>query len=245
MGVNGNPRGIRDPYYRAWMPRAGFAFQPLRRVVLRGGYGIFYGLIGAEFSDVAQPGFNQRTNIVPSLDNGVTYAASISNPLPSGLQKPAGAAGGLLTFLGRSPSFFAADGRRPYTQRGSFQVQMEPARNNLIEVGYLGSRSVRLRVSTEMNPVPSRYLSRLPVRDQPVIDFLSSRVANPFAGIQGFEGTVFFAGANATRSQLLRPYPHFGALNPGLPAGASWYHALTLRFDRRVARGLHLQSNYT
>ena len=245
LGVGGNPRGIRDPYYRAFMPRIGFAYQLRDRVILRGGYGIFFGVLGADYSDAAQPGFNQRTNLVASLDNGQTYIASISNPFPSGLERPLGASGGLTTFLGRAPGFFSADGRRPYTQRWSYSMQFEPMARSVFEAGYIGSRSVRVRASTSLNALPRQYRSTSPVRDQAVIDFLSARVSNPFRGIAGFAGTAFYGGANTTRSQLLLPYPHFGNLQTGLPAGSSWYHALTLRFERRFAAGFQVQSNYT
>ncbi|MGB9606237.1 MAG: hypothetical protein ACPL88_10225, partial [Bryobacteraceae bacterium] len=236
----------RDPYYRAFMPRFGFAYQLRDRVVLRGGYGIFFGLLGADYTDASQPGFNQRTTLVASLDSGQTYIASISNPFPGGLEKPRGAAGGLRTFLGRAPGFFASDGRRPYTQRWSYTIQIEPMARSVLEVGYIGSRGTRLRALTAMNPIPRQYLSTLPVRDQPVIDFLSANVANPFRGISGFEGTAFYASTNTTRAQLLLAYPHFtSGLGTGLPAGSSWYHALTVRFERRLAAGLQVQSNYT
>ncbi len=244
-GQNGLPRRLRDPYYRALMPRIGFALQLRPKTVLRGGYGLFFGLLGADFSDVSQPGFNQRTDIVASLDGGVTYVASISNPFPSGVQQPRGAAGGLTTFLGRSPGFFARDGRRPYTQRWSLTLQFEPIRSTLFELGYIGSRSVKQRVGTEFNPVPARYLSGSPVRDQATIDFLSAAVANPFLGIPAFAGSAFYAARTTTRAQLLRPYPHFTGLNTGLPAGASWYNALTVRFERRLRGGLQAQANYT
>jgi hypothetical protein len=244
-GVNGLPRSVRNPYYNAFMPRIGFAFQWNRRTVIRGGYGIFFSLLGAEFDDVSQPNFNRRTNIISSLDNGQTYVASISNPFPNGLDRPSGAADGLTTFLGRSPGFFSQDGRRPYTQRWSYSIQIEPFSRSLVEVGYIGSRSTRLQVSTPMNDIPRRLLSTSPERDNPVIDFLSARATNPFLGIPGFSGTAFFGGVNTTRSQLLRPYPHFADLSTGLPAGASWYHAFTSRFERRFSSGLLFQANYT
>lgn len=245
LGVGGNPRGIRDPFYGAFMPRFGFAYQLRNRIILRGGYGIYFGLLGADYSDAAQPGFNQRTNLVASLDNGQTYVASISNPFPTGLERPLGASGGLTTYLGRAPGFFSSDGRRPYTQRWSYSMQFEPMARTVFEAGYIGSRSTRVRASTAMNALPARYLSTSPVRDQAVIDFLSARVNNPFRGIAGFAGTAYYGGANTTRSQLLLPYPHFGGLSTGLPAGSSWYHALTLRFERRFSQGLQLQSSYT
>jgi len=244
-GRGGSPRNLRDAYYRALMPRFGLAYQVTPRTVFRTGYGIYFSLLGADFSDSQQPGFSQRTNVIPSNDNGITYVASISNPFPEGLQKPLGPAGGLLTYLGRSPGFYPRDGRRPYTQRWTANLQIEPLKRTVVEIGYLGSKSVRSRVSTAFNPVPRQYLSTLPVRDQPVIDMLSALVTNPFTGINGFEGTAFFTSRTTSRSQLLRPFPHFSDLSADLPAGAAWYHALTARFDRRFSGGLLLQANYT
>jgi hypothetical protein len=245
VGTGGVDRAIRDRYYGALMPRLGLAFQLTPRTVVRAGFGVFFGLLGADYTDVQQPGFNQRTSIVPTNDNGVTYVASISNPFPSGLQKPLGSAGGMLTFLGRSPGFVSRDGRRPYTQRWSFNVQHEPFRKTLVEIGYLGSKSVRQRVSTQFNPVPARYLSTSPVRNQSVIDFLSANVPNPFLGIHGFEGTSYYTSTTTTRAQLLEPYPQFTDLSTGLPAGSSWYNALIVRVDRRFGAGFLLQANYT
>ncbi|MEZ5352752.1 MAG: carboxypeptidase-like regulatory domain-containing protein [Bryobacteraceae bacterium] len=245
LGAGGQPETVRNPFHKAFMPRIGFAFQPRDRMVIRGGYGIYFSLIGAEFDDVSQPGFNLRTGIVPTLDNGQTYVASISNPLPNGINLPQGAAGGLRTFLGRQPGFFSDDGRRPYTQRWSYSMQWEPMERTVMEVGYIGNRGTRLRVNRQFNPIPREYLSTSPVRDQPTIDALSARAANPFRGIQGFEGTAFFGGANTTRSQLLKPYPHFTNLITALPAGSSWYHAFTARFERRMHKGFLFQANYT
>src|SRR5262249_51533912 len=71
------------------------------------------------------------------------------------------------------------------------------------------------------------------------------RVNSPFAGLNGFGGTAFATSTSTTRSQLLRPYPHFTGLSTGLPAGSSWYNALTLRFERRFARGFQVMANYT
>jgi len=245
LGASGQPRSQRDISYRAVMPRFGFAWSVRPKMVIRGGYGIFFGLIGADFADVAQPGFSQRTNIVATNDNGQSYVASISNPLPNGLEQPRGATAGLSTFLGRSPGFTASDGRRPYTQRWSSSIQWEPLPNTVMEVGYMGTRSTRLRVTTDVNAISQSYLSTSAVRDQPTIDRLSSQVNNPFLGIDGFQGTTYYAARQIGRQQLLRPMPQFNGLTTGLPAGSSWYHALTARFERRFSKGLMLQANYT
>ena len=244
-GVGGVPNRLREPFRRAFMPRLGFAWAWKPRVVLRGGYGIFYDLLGVDFTDVPQTGFNQQTNTVTSLDTGVTYVGSISNPFPFGLVAPAGASAGLMTYLGRAPGFRTDDGRRPYVQRWSFNVQAQPMRLMMVELGYLASRGVRLRVNRDVNAVPRQYLSTLPARDQPVINLMTANFPNPFAGIAGFDGSNLYTARNTNRTQLLRPYPHFQALTADGPAGSSWYHALTARLERRFGRGLFVQANYT
>jgi hypothetical protein len=245
LGVGGQPRTQREMYRRAFMPRIGLAWQFRPRMVLRGGWGLFFGLVGADFSDATQPGYSQRSNIIPSNDNGITYAASISNPLPNGLAQPAGSSAGLLTYVGQTPGFSSSDGRRPYTQRWSTSLQLEPFANSVVELGYMGSRTVRLRVSTDFNPVPAQYLSTSTVRDQAVIDRLSASVTSPFFGIPGFDATSFYSSRTIGRSQLLKPYPHFSGLSTSLPAGSSWYNAFTTRFERRMTGGLLVQANYT
>jgi hypothetical protein len=244
-GAGGVPRRLQDTDYRVFMPRFGFAYQVNPKTVLRGGFGFFYGLLGADYTDALQPGFNQTTTLVPSNDNGVSYVASIGNPFPNGLERPKGAAGGMSTYLGRAPGFLSSDGRRPYTQRWSMNVQFQPFSRSVIEVGYIGAKSVRLRVDSPLNAPDAGYYSRSLERDQAAIDYLSATVANPFLGLPGFEGTGFYTGRNTTREQLLRPFPHFTALSTPLPAGSSWYNALTLRFDRRFGQGLQVQANYT
>jgi hypothetical protein len=168
--------------------------------------------------------------------------ASTSNPLPSGLTRPLGAAGGLATFVGQSPAFFSPDGRRPYVQRWSLSTQYEPVHNLVIEIGYVGTRGTRLRVNQERNPIPRSYLSTSPVRDQNTINLLAGAVANPFRGIAAFAGTSFFAANTTTRAQLLKPYPHYVSLIQSEPAGSSWYHALLLRLERRMQKPAYLPS---
>jgi hypothetical protein len=44
--------------------------------------------------------------MVPSLDNGLTFIETLSNPFQGGIQEPQGAALGIQTFLGQSITFF-------------------------------------------------------------------------------------------------------------------------------------------
>jgi hypothetical protein len=211
---------------------------------VRGGYGIFYELLGASINDVNQQGFSQRTNVVPSLDNGLTFRASLANPMPDGALPPAAASAGLLTFVGRSPGFFDPSRRSGYMQRWSLGVQREMPGRVLMEVSYVGNRGTLLDVDRDLTAVPERYYSRSLVRDDANINFMTANVANPFFGIAAFEGTGL-SGRNTSRAQLLTPYPHFAAISTADDIGYSWYHSLQMRVDKRFARGLTIQGAYT
>src|SRR5260370_33563271 len=105
------------------MPRVGWSYYITSATVFRGGYGFYFEPIGAPNFDVIQTGFSQATQLVPSLDNGQHFTATLVNPFPTGFLSPLGAAGGLGTNLGQSVSFFNQNLSNPYMLRGQFALQ--------------------------------------------------------------------------------------------------------------------------
>ncbi len=243
-GVGGQPRGLWSGDRNNLAPRVGLAYQINKRTVLRAGYGFFYDVLGVDRGGVNQGGFNQPTSVIPTLDNGQTFIATLSDPFPGGIDAAMGAAGGLSTFLGRGVSFFYGKPLNPHMQRWSFSVQKELPGRVVADVAYVGNRGTHLAVSQELNSVPREYLSTAPVRDQRTIDFLSQQVTNPFFGLPEFAGTGL-SGQRVGRSQLLRPYPHFGDVTVNLPIGISWYHSLQVATEKRMSNGLTFQSSWT
>lgn len=112
----------------------------------------------------------------------------------------------------------------------------------LLEVGYIGNRTVRLWISRSADELPNSYLSTLPVRDQQTIDFLTANVPNPFANL--LPGTNL-NGATIARSKLLIPFPQFSGVSYLDPQGYSWYHSLRLRAERRLKHGITAQFGYS
>jgi hypothetical protein len=241
-GVGGQPRSLWKTSQNLFMPRFGFAYSLTPKTVLRGGYGMFFDALGVTNVHVNQTGFSQSTDLVPSIDNGLTYIGTLTNPFPGGFLSPLGAAGGLSTNLGQNISFFDENTTSSYMQRWQFAVQRELVANSLIEVSYVGNRGTRMQVSRDLNPVPAQYLSTLPTRDQNTINFLGAQVANPFYPLLP---KTNLASTTVPRSQLLRPYPQFTGVSSNQNLGYSWYHSMQVRVEKRFSHDLSASLSYT
>jgi hypothetical protein len=241
-GVNGQPRELWKSNQNLMMPRIGFAWSVTPKTVLRGGYGLFFDASGVVNVNVNQTGFSQGTDLVPSLDQGLNYAATLTNPFPTGFVSPLGAAGGLATNTGNGITFFDPNATSSYMQRWQFGVQRELAAHTLIEVSYVGNRGTRLQVTRDLNPVPAQYMSTSPFRDQAAIDFLSAAVTNPFFPLLP---KTNLAGTTVSRSQLLKPYPQYSGVSSAQNIGYTWYHSLQIRGEKRFSQGLNTTVSYT
>ena len=242
-GVGGNPRALYNAPKTEFMPRVGFAYSPNVKTVIRGGIGVFYGSLGVRLQDAIQTGFNQATNVVASNDGGITFASSLSNPFPSGILPPTGAALGTQTYIGNSISFFNQNPRAPQLLKYQVDIQREFS-GFVASAGYLGSRGANLEVSRSDKPFPNQYLSTSPVRDQTTINYLSASLASPFAKIPAFVGTGL-AGSVISRSALLSPYPQFAGIGYYTYDGQSWYDALNMKLEKRFSHGYLVSATYT
>jgi len=242
--------GPSEAWKRNWgnvMPRAGFAWLATPKTSVRGGYGIFYDILGANRMTVNQVGFSRDTTLTPSLDNGLTFVANLTNPFPNGLLEPVGSGLGLMTSVGQGVSFpYIGEVKNPLNHRWSIGLQRELPWLLLIEATYVGAKGQNLPVTQPLNGIPLQYLSTSPVRDDATNNRLTQAVPNPFVGLLPGTG---LNGSTVSRSQLLRPFPQFsGGTGGGVFAtatiGASAYHALQARVERRMANGFTVQAAY-
>ncbi len=239
----GGPREAWVADRNNFMPRAGFSWQPRLSTAVRGGYGLYYDTLGPNRISVNQTGYSRVTTIVPSLDNGQTFIATLDNPFPEGLLEPEGSGLGAMTNAGISVSFpYVGDVRMPYTHRWSLGVQQELPWLFMAEVTYVGGRSGDLPVTVDVNAVPGQYFSTSGERDNATNNFLTQQVRNPLAGLLPGTG---LNGATVSRSQLLRPYPHFTGISATETTGTSDYSSVQARLERRMANGVTVQVGYT
>jgi len=244
-GVGGQGRGLYNTPKKNFMPRFGFAYKLTEKTVVRGGYGIFFGFLGARRGDVVQSGFSTSTPLTVTLNNGLTFIETLSNPFQNGLQTAPGASLGIRTFLGQSITFFNQNPETSYMQRWQIGFQRELGGGFVAEASYVGNRGTDIEIVRNLNVTPQRFLSRSPVRDDATNNYLGASVPNPFAGLMPSSASATFRSSTIARERLLRPFPHFDNVTSTTYDGYSWYHSLQLGLEKRFSKGYLVGVNYT
>jgi hypothetical protein len=146
--------------------------------------------------------------------------------------------GGALTGIGQSISLVDPKAKSPYVQQFSFDIQRELPFGIATEIGFIDSKSSHLTLGTAninqdaLNPA---LLSLGSV--------LTQSVANPFY-LHG--GTGVIGTPTVQRSQLLLPYPTFGAVNLLFSDNnKARYDSLVLKAQKAYSNGLTLLSTFT
>jgi hypothetical protein len=253
----------RTNYITDWsdfQPRFGFAYQFAPKMVIRGGYGMYYGQSRSGVTGVVpygSQGFNQYTNAIPTYQSlGDIMWLSLSNPFPNGLIQPAGNSLGLLNDVGfdaNGPLLRAGANQTPYEQSWSFGIERELPKNILINAEYIGKKGTHLPFSgstgrNHLGPWVESIPKTAADPNNPCatlsIPCLNSFVDNPFAGIIT-DPNSNLAADQVQYSQLLLPYPQFTsvATEPLLIAN-SIYHGLQLSAEKRYSNGLQFLVTY-
>lgn len=228
--------GNRMPFKRDlnnFQPRVGAAYRIFDNTVLRGGYGIMY---LPTFDHGQNNGFSTTTTYVASLDGGITPANTLSNPYPTGVNKPTGSSLGLSTMLGQGFTFANPERKIPYVHQFSFGIQHKLPWRIVLDASYIGSRTKQVQVSKSINEISADEMAL-------GSSVLNSMVANPFAGL--LPGTAY-NNATIVKSQLLRTYPQFAGITRAFNSiGDTTYDSFQLQVEKRMTGGVHFLVSYT
>ena len=232
----GSNRGQYGTNYKNFAPRIGFSEQVTNKLVLRGGYGIFFP--PAWFGGGYNPGFQQSTSYTSSTDSGVTPFTTLSNPFPSGLLQPRGSALGGLQDVGQGTTAVPFNRKSPYEQNYSLGVQYGFTPNDVLTVSYVGNHGTHLLLGSfnrsQLNP--SFYSLGSSLNDQ---------VPNPFFG-RISASSCGLDQPTIARGHLLSPYPQYcNVQEPQAPVGFSNYNALQADYNHRFHAGLNVLVSYT
>jgi hypothetical protein len=219
-----NDYGLAGNDQNTFSPRVGLAwkvFPNSTRLVLRGGYGLYYTqppALSLFMTGLTQPWSSNQTN--PGKDfPSITFQNPFRAPLPSPSMLP--------LFQPYSPStalsgntYVAQNFRPAYTHQFSFNTQTELSRNYLLEVGYVGAHAEHL-IRNRMANQAGLASAANPIRG---ITTNTSKNANQRAQVLGFITT----GITQIESE-----------------GFSWYHGLQASLTKRYSSGFQFLASYT
>jgi hypothetical protein len=227
-------------------PRIGFAWKPgfSDRLVVRGGYGLYYERPSGSFKtdlQLSSPFFIYQ-NVPSPLDMANPYPRLNINPFTIPLQVQ------IARDANGSPSWQRFDGtpfpatepfaaknftfidpfiKTPYVQQWTFNVQWEPVAGNLLDIRYVGTRGNGLMAKVNLaQPVDPRLT--------PV---------NGFTDIRTKTGALI-------NPDFFVPSEYLGlGRQSGYRQRSNWgmstYHGLQVNYRRRLQRRLLVQAAYT
>jgi hypothetical protein len=244
--------GRRVEYFTPKMyvsPRVGIAFTPPmfhQKLVMHAGYGLYF----SPFNDYYTPqtyGFSSTIAYVPTNNNYLSPAASLTNPFPSTnpITAPTGSSLGVNTYLGQAISYRAPNLKGTYAERYYLDFQYQLSTNWMFEAAYIGSPSIHLTYTNALSSVPQLpFLSRLPSKDTVTETNLTSSVVNPFLGLPGETGTLA-TSSKVSKFSLLQAYPEYSSVSQQLvPGASSTFSELAVRVQHRTSHGLTVNFNY-
>jgi hypothetical protein len=236
--------------YAGIAPRFGLSYRLTPKVVLRGGYGIFYNpsqfvAAGASGSSGGLDGYDAITNWTSTYQgDSATPWGRLSNPFPNGLVFPSGNTLGALTNVGTGiGEYLRYWNALPYTQTWNAGFQYQLPGGVLVDANYIGTKGTHLYFggAGALNHLGSWVETATPSE----IANLISYVNNPFYGIIT-NPTVPLSNPQIQAEQLLYKYPQYTGVSAQFPPFAnSIYHAFQLRVEKRLSQGLQLMMNYT
>jgi len=234
-------------------PRGGFSYAVNPKMVVRGGYGVFYAPIYYSTSASLAPGYAATSTYVASNDSNNTPANSINNPFPGGLLQPSGNAAGLSQGVGSSLTTIEQDRRNPIVQQYSFDIQQDLGRGLSLQIGYVGAKGRNLLPSNggtynidQVNPAAIPFgVGSCPTNPNNLSTsaFLNARSANPYTGAGG--GTGVIGAATISNNQLCRPFPQFSAVNTQPSVSRSNYNSLIVNARKQYSKGFSVTVGYT
>jgi outer membrane receptor protein involved in Fe transport len=198
-------------------PRFGFSYSPDEKTVVRGGFGLYYGITPAIVLGTAhsQNGIN-----VTGINLNAAQLAALGLAYPNVLSAPPAG-------ISSNPNlyYFAPDYQQPYVEQGRVGVEREVWKNLSLSATYLYYHGLRLTRTRDINlfaPVPTTFTAT----NGQTYTFLRFPSARPISRPAG-------AGQSYNRISVFES------------AARSVYNGLAVQATQRFTRGFQFIAAYT
>lgn len=223
VAPNVGRRVVKSTDPNNFAPRVGFAYSTLTssRLVVRGGYGVFYSRVSSgPLNNVQTP----PTYVVGTRVASPLLGLPFENPffaVPSPDEFPAFVQGATLT-----GQFIDRNMRTPYFHQYNAGVQYALGKDVLVEVAYVGTRGLNLPRIIAINQ------ARLASPQRPVINDVTAAVITT---------------NTSQNAQLRAPFQGVSVVNfsQAQTTAQSSYNSLQVSLSRQLTKGLRFLASYT
>ena len=222
-------------------PRFGFAWQPVEKTVVRGGFGQFYtNMNGLNYRNAVvsnglasqQAGVSASYN--PALPPNQQLASLVSGNI-YGPTFPNGISNSSLFQASPDISLVSPQLKVPYVLQASLQIEREISQNTTVSIGTMWNHGVHLFSGSayDLNLNPLRGTTTYVVCPP-------GTVTAPCSG-----RTIILPNMDSGLLTEGRINPNLGQINELVSPGQNYYNSFFVQLQRRMSQGLSLQVSYT
>ncbi|MGE0885085.1 MAG: TonB-dependent receptor [Blastocatellales bacterium] len=231
-GRDGFPQSARELHRLNFGPRVGLAYRFVEHTVVRAGYGLVWQEQAGITTPFTIPQFPFLQTVTQrNLDNINPAFRLSTGPDVVPVQSTPDA--------GLGQGVFSVDRQlgSGYAQQWNLAIQHELSRNLVFEIAYAGNKGTHIGL-------PDVNINQLTVEQLKLGATLLERVPNPFFG--EIPRSSSLGDPAVPRAQLLKPFPRFTTVSLYRNnVGNTIYHALQMKLEQRLSRGLAFLVSYT
>jgi len=217
--------------YQRLAPRFGFAWQPVSKTVVRGGFGMFYtNMNGLNYRNaVISNGLaSQQSEVSAQYNGGVPnqQEPTFPNILPS--NSPLFQAAPDISLI--SPQF-----RVPYILQSSLQIEREIGENTTLSIGTMFNHGVHILSGSayDLNLMPLTGTTTYYICPPNTVSLPCN---GPAYVLPNMDNGLLVEG---------RINPNLGEINELISPAQNYYNSFFVQLQRRMVHGLSLQASYT